>query len=251
MKQDYAINADYNIGDLSTNHSFLLNGKPIEGKTYIGDETTIHVDDDTNVISVKDGGITSDKLVDGAVTADKIAENAVTADKIAEGAAVANILDGSITRNKLSTDLKFFPLSPSDTHYHLGAIFPIASLQTFDFIYNENSGNEIGFCRAHYILYSDLELELLINGCFTSNENLGAKFNLAKSKDFIKQQISNISDEDAEFCSDMTKFYVAYDSVNKRLIYNPVIHATHDRAALYVNNTLIRNRDAVRFCISL
>ena len=51
VKQDYAINADYNIGDLSTNHSFLLNGRPIEGKTYIGDETTIHVDDDTNVIS--------------------------------------------------------------------------------------------------------------------------------------------------------------------------------------------------------
>lgn len=51
VKQDYAINADYNIGDLSTNHSFLLNGKPIEGKTYIGDETTIHVDRDTNVIS--------------------------------------------------------------------------------------------------------------------------------------------------------------------------------------------------------
>lgn len=51
VKQDYAINADYNIGDLSTNHSLLLNGKPIEGKTYIGDETTIHVDNNTNVIS--------------------------------------------------------------------------------------------------------------------------------------------------------------------------------------------------------
>lgn len=51
MKQDYAINADYNIGDLSTNHSLLLNGKPIEGKTYLGDETTIHVDNNTNVIS--------------------------------------------------------------------------------------------------------------------------------------------------------------------------------------------------------
>lgn len=86
VKQDYAINADYNIGDLSTNHSLLLNGKPIEGKTYLGDETTIHVDSDTNVISVKDGGITSDKLANGAVTADKIAEGAVTADKLTDGA---------------------------------------------------------------------------------------------------------------------------------------------------------------------
>lgn len=103
MKQDYAINADYNIGDLSTNHSFLLNGKPIEGKTYVGDETTIHVDDDTNVISVKDGGITSDKITDGAVTADKIADGAVTTNKIAENAITSDkIVDGAITDTKLA-----------------------------------------------------------------------------------------------------------------------------------------------------
>lgn len=96
VKQDYAINADYNIGDLSTNHSFLLNGKPIEGKTYIGDETTIHVDSDTNVISVKDGGITSDKLADGAVRTDKLADGAVTTDKLA---------DGAITGDKIASNI--------------------------------------------------------------------------------------------------------------------------------------------------
>lgn len=49
MKQDYAINADYNIGDLSTNHSFLLNGKPIGTNYTAGDGINISED---NVISV-------------------------------------------------------------------------------------------------------------------------------------------------------------------------------------------------------
>lgn len=49
MKQDYAINADYNIGDLSTNHSFLLNGKPVGTNYTAGDGINISED---NVISV-------------------------------------------------------------------------------------------------------------------------------------------------------------------------------------------------------
>lgn len=49
MKQDYAINADYNIGDLSTNHSLLLNGKPIGANYKAGDGINISED---NVISV-------------------------------------------------------------------------------------------------------------------------------------------------------------------------------------------------------
>lgn len=48
MKQDYAINADYNIGDLSTNHSFLLNGKPVGTNYTAGDGINISED---NVIS--------------------------------------------------------------------------------------------------------------------------------------------------------------------------------------------------------
>lgn len=151
VKQDYAINADYNIGDLSTNHSLLLNGKPIEGKTYLGDETTIHVDSDTNVISVKDGGITSDKLADGAVTADKIAE----------GAVVANISDSSIERNKLSNNLKFY-----NKNWPLGGYFinePVYIVQTHRYTFNfyeESTSEKIGQCTYIFKLYSDCGLEL-------------------------------------------------------------------------------------------
>ena len=237
MKHDYAINANFNIGKEGTDNVLKLNGIDITQrlKGYTGSDS-ININAD-NEISVADGGITTDKLADGAVTGDKLGD----------GAVLTNISDGSITRDKLSTDLKFFGSAPFIPQYHLGAIFPIALLRIGDVIYDEDGGKEIGTYYAHYILYSDLELELLINGCFTSNENLGAKFNLAKSKDFIKQHISNISDEDAEFCSEMTKFDVVYDSINKRLTYTPVIHATHDRANLYVNNTLIRNRDTCGF----
>lgn len=49
VKQDYAINADYTIGDLSTNHSFLLNGKPVGANYKAGDGINISED---NVISV-------------------------------------------------------------------------------------------------------------------------------------------------------------------------------------------------------
>lgn len=117
VKQDYAINADYNIGDLSTNHSFLLNGKPIEGKTYVGDETTIHIDDDTNVISVKDGGITSDKLADGAVTTNKIAENAITSDKIAEGSIITNNISNNVINGSKLNNNTYYPYYPIWTRY--------------------------------------------------------------------------------------------------------------------------------------
>lgn len=236
VKQDYAINADYNIGDLSTNHSLLLNGKPIEGKTYLGDETTIHVDSDTNVISVKDGGITSDKLADGAVTADKIAE----------GAAVANILDGSITRNKLSTDLNNW-CAPSAPQGSLHTNYPIATLKFIDSIYDNTNGALAGKGNFLYTLYSDFRLEFFADCYFTSNVSVDVKLNLAKTVDEIENLIGGSASEHAELYSDMTKFLVIHNTgpAGSYLPLFPNVHVTTDTGcAVYVNGNNIRNRNS-------
>lgn len=236
VKQDYAINADYNIGDLSTNHSFLLNGKPIEGKTYVGDETTIHVDDDTNVISVKDGGITSDKLADGAVTADKIAD----------GAAVANILDGSITRNKLSTDLNTWFI-PSFPYASLRANYPIATLRFIDTLYNNSTGFATGKANFLYILYSDFRVEFFADCYFTSNVDIDVKLNLAKTVDDIENIVGGSASQHAELYSDMTKFLVIHNTSadGSYLPLFPNIHvATDMMCAVYVNGNSVRNRNS-------
>lgn len=236
VKQDYAINADYNIGDLSTNHSLLLNGKPIEGKTYLGDETTIHVDGDTNVISVKDGGITSDKLADGAVTADKIAE----------GAVVANILDGSITRNKLSTDLNNW-CAPSYPSASLHANYPIATLKFIDDIYNNSTGARAGKGNFLYTLYSDFRVEFFADCYFTSNVDVDVKLNLAKTVDEIENIVGSSASEHAELYSDMTKFLVEHKTgpEGSYLPLFPNIHvATDMMCAVYVNGNSIRNRNS-------
>lgn len=236
VKQDYAINADYNIGDLSTNHSLLLNGKPIEGKTYIGDETTIHVDGDTNVISVKDCGITSDKLADGAVTADKIAE----------GAAVANILDGSITRNKLSTDLNNW-CAPAAPQASLRVNYPIATLKFIDSIYDNTNGALAGKGNFLYTLYSDFRLEFFADCYFTSNVNVDVKLNLAKTVDEIENIVGGSASQHAELYSDMTKFLVLYNTGpnGSYLPLFPNIHvATDMMCTVYVNGNSIRNRNS-------
>lgn len=59
---------------------------------------------ENNIISIRDNGITSDKIANGAITADKITDGTITSDKIANGSITGDeIADGSIGSIKLST----------------------------------------------------------------------------------------------------------------------------------------------------
>lgn len=62
MKHGYAIDANFNIGKTGTADTLKLNGSDVggAGTEYYGSDS-IEIND-ANVISVKDGGITSDKL---------------------------------------------------------------------------------------------------------------------------------------------------------------------------------------------
>lgn len=71
MKQDYAINADFNIGNTETSNKLKLNGVEIAGG---GGEYTAGdgIDITNKVISIADGGVTADKIAPDAITVDKI-----------------------------------------------------------------------------------------------------------------------------------------------------------------------------------
>lgn len=106
MKHGYAIDANFNIGKTGTADTLKLNGSDVGGggTEYYGSDS-IEIND-ANVISVKDGGITSDKIADGAITTDKIADGAVTTDKIAENAITSGkIVDGAITGDKIASNI--------------------------------------------------------------------------------------------------------------------------------------------------
>ena len=107
MKHGYAIDANFNIGKTGTADTLKLNGSDAGGgggiEYYGSDSIEIN---NANVISVKDGGITSDKIADGAITTDKIADGAITTDKIAENAITGDkIVDGAITGDKIASNI--------------------------------------------------------------------------------------------------------------------------------------------------
>lgn len=116
MKHGYAIDANFNIGKTGTADTLKLNGSDVGGggTEYYGSDS-IEIND-ANVISVRDSGITSDKLADGTVTADKLADGAITTDKIADGAVTTDkiaenaitsdkIVDGAITGDKIASNI--------------------------------------------------------------------------------------------------------------------------------------------------
>lgn len=108
VKQDYAINADYNIGDLSTNHSFLLNGKPVGTNYTAGDGINISED---NVISVDPNALPEYTAGQGIAINDKeisIASGGVTTWHIANNSIGAgHIVNGAINGSKLSNSVVY------------------------------------------------------------------------------------------------------------------------------------------------
>lgn len=128
MKHGYAIDANFNIGKTGTTDTLKLNGSDVGGgggTEYYGSDS-IEIND-ANVISVKDGGITSDKIADGAVTADKItdgavttnkiAENAITSDKIAEGSIITNNISNNVINGSKLNNNTYYPYYPIWTRY--------------------------------------------------------------------------------------------------------------------------------------
>ena len=65
-----------------------------EGTAYSADNATLQLSG--TQFSVKDGGITADKVANGAITADKIANGAITADKVANGTITADKLASGV-----------------------------------------------------------------------------------------------------------------------------------------------------------
>lgn len=115
MKHGYAIDANFNIGKIGTADTLKLNGSDVGGGSEYYGSDSIEIND-ANVISVKDGGITSDKIANEAITSDKLADNAVTADKIADDAVTTDkiaddaitsskIVDGAITGDKIASNI--------------------------------------------------------------------------------------------------------------------------------------------------
>lgn len=72
------------------------------GPKLTADEVTITLADGS-VITLKDGGVTTDKLADSSVTTDKLADGSVTKAKLAEGAIDSTVIvDGSITSTQIA-----------------------------------------------------------------------------------------------------------------------------------------------------
>lgn len=83
----------------------LQKKKPEEVKELSADESTLTMSESASgfALSVKDGGVTTNKLADGAVTTAKISNDAVTRDKIANDAVgIDEIVDGAVTTAKLA-----------------------------------------------------------------------------------------------------------------------------------------------------
>lgn len=65
-----------------------------EGVAYSADDATLQLSG--TQFSVKDGGITADKIADGAITTDKIANSTITADKVSNGTITADKLASGV-----------------------------------------------------------------------------------------------------------------------------------------------------------
>lgn len=257
MKHGYAIDANFNIGKTGTADTLKLNGSDVGGgggTEYYGSDS-IEIND-ANVISVKNGGITSDKIANEAITSDKLADKAVTADKIADGAVTGDkIAEGSIIANNISNNVingsklnnniyyPYYPIWNKSATIGVIPAYKIKELSIQSRRFFNNNGGSIGECNYLFSLYSDSTVECDIRAQVYNNTRITSQpqelfLNISAEPDDVCFNLFE-SEEDKTLASNMTKIIANVDKKYGEETYSladsfPHITVTTNEASVYM-----------------